>query len=413
MTHRRLLLFISFLFASGCGTSSQVLDVRPEAVGLSSAKLRKVGEVMNGMVREGRIVGGLVMVAKNGRIAYVTTYGRIDRETGNPVRRDTIFRIYSMTKAIATAAALTLVEEGKLDLDAPVGKYVPELKELRVYTPEGLRPPKRPPTVKDLMLHTAGFRYGGGPPIVARAYQERQPLKAKDLEEMAQRLSAVPLAYQPGTDWVYSLSIDVVGLVIERASGTPLDRFLEERIFTPLGMHDTGFHVPPEKIDRFAGNYRREKEGLRLIDAPAESKYAKPATFFSGGGGLVSTADDYMRFLLMVEGGGQLQGVRILKPGTVKLMTTNQLPAEAFPIYFGKQIRHKTGFGLGFSVRTAASEWDPQARVGEYGWGGAASTHYWVSPNDRLIVVTMEQTMPYTFDTEWAVKGMIYDALMN
>ncbi len=221
----------------------------------------------------------------------------------------------------------------------------------------------------------------------------------------------MPLAYDPGKDWVYSMSIDVLGLAIERASGMTLDRFLDERIFKPLDMPDTGFSVPAGKADRFAANYQRGEKGLKVIDAPRESKYLKPPGLLSGGGGLVGTARDYLRFLLMIEAGGILDGRRILKPETVRLMTTNQLPKEAFPIYFGKQIRHGTGFGLGFSVRTADTEWDPAARVGEYGWGGAASTHYWVSPKDRLIVVTMEQTMPYTFDLEFAVKGLIYDAL--
>jgi CubicO group peptidase (beta-lactamase class C family) len=178
-------------------------------------------------------------------------------------------------------------------------------------------------------------------------------------------------------------------------------------------MRDSGFSVPAEKVGRFAGNYQREKDGLKEIDEPAKSKYLKPPGLVSAGGGMVSTIRDYMRFLLMIDGGGALHGVRILSPESVKLMTTNLLPKEAFPIYFGNQKRHGTGFGLGFSVRTADTEWDPAGRVGEYGWGGAASTHYWVSTKDHLAVVTMEQTMPYTFDVEFAVKGLIYDAIVK
>jgi CubicO group peptidase (beta-lactamase class C family) len=227
---------------------------------------------------------------------------------------------------------------------------------------------------------------------------------------MAKRLAKVPLAFDPGSDWNYGISIDVLGLAIQRASGMPLDRFLEERIFKPLDMHDSGFMVPPEKVGRFAANYQRQDDGLKLIDDPGKSKYLKPPGLVSGGGGMVSTIRDYMRFLLMVDGGGELRGVRILSPESVRLMTTNQLPREAFPIYFGKEKRHGTGFGLGFSIRTADTEWDKAGRVGEYGWGGAASTHYWASPKDHLVVVTMEQTMPYSFDVEFAVKGPIYDA---
>jgi CubicO group peptidase (beta-lactamase class C family) len=410
MRHLKLL---PILLLAACAASGprEVPQAEPAAVGLSAAKLAKVDAVMDGFVRDRKIAGGLVAIAKDGQVVYLKSFGQMDRESGRPVQADTIWRLYSMTKAIVTAASLILVEEGKIALDDPVSKHVPELAEVKVLTAEGPRTPARPPTVKDLMLHTAGYGYGGNPPAVQKAYREKKPLEAKDLDDMAERLKDVPLAFDPGMDWLYSVSIDVLGLVVQRASKTPLDRFLQERIFGPLDMRDAGFTVPPEKLDRFAANYQRAGGDLKLIDAPKESKYARPVSFHSGGGGLVGTARDYLRFLLMIEGGGSLHGTRILQPETVKLMTTNQLPPKAFPIYFGKEIRHATGFGLGFSVRTADSAWDPQARVGEYGWGGAASTHYWVSPKDRLVVVTLEQTMPYTFDTEFAVKGLIYDAL--
>ncbi len=399
---RRLVPFV-LLLALGCAATG----------GLSAEKLAILDPVIVEMIEKKKIAGEVIIVAKDGEVAYLNAWGKMDLEAGKPMRPDTIFRIYSMTKAIATAAALVLFDEGKLGLDDPIGKWIPELKDLQVQAADGVRKPARTPTVKDLMLHTAGFTYGGAGKPSDKLYGEKKPLEAKDLNDMAARLSSIPLAYEPGKDWIYSVSIDVLGLVVERVSGMKLDRFLEERIFKPLDMKDTGFSVPPEKLDRFAANYNRSGETLKLGDAPATSKYAKPATFFSGGGGLVSTARDYMRFLLMVEGGGEFQGVRILKPGTVRLMTTDQLPQEAFPIYFGKQVRHGTGFGLGFSVRTKNTEWDPAAREGEYGWGGAASTHYWVSPKDRLVVVTLEQTMPYSFDTEFAVKGLIYDAIVK
>jgi len=386
---------LPLLLALGCAAAPR----------LSPEKLHSLDPVLDGMVAKKKLAGAIVLVAKDGEIVFERSYGMMDLEAATPMRPDAIVRIYSMTKAIVTAAALLLVDEGKLGLDDPVAKSIPEFKDLKVQTPEGLRDPSRPPTVKDLMLHTAGFTYGGGSRLPDKLYQEKKPLESKDLDEMAAKLATIPLAFDPGKDWNYSLSIDVLGLVIERVSGKKLDRFLEERIFKPLGMGDTGFHVPAEKAGRFAANYERQGEELKRIDTP--SKYLKPATFLSGGGGLVSTARDYMRFLLMIDRGGE----GLLKPATVRLMTTDQLPREAFPIYFGKQVRHGTGFGLGFSVRTAATEWDPAAPVGEYGWGGAASTHYWTSPKDRLIVVTLEQTMPYTFDTEFAVKGLIYDAL--
>jgi CubicO group peptidase (beta-lactamase class C family) len=394
----------------GCGSvPGEVPESKPSA-GVA-AKLLKVDVAVREMIEKKKVAGEVVLVAKDGQIVYTGAWGKMD-EAGTPMKADTIFRIYSMTKAIVTAGALILVDEGKLRLDAPIAELLPEFKATPVYAADGNRAPARPPTVKDLMLHIAGFTYGGGDRPVGKQYQEKKPLESPDMDEMVKRLSAIPLAFEPGKDWVYSVSIDVLGAVVERASGQKLDRFLQERIFAPLDMKDTGFHVPPEKADRFARLYTRNENGLKLSDDSRE-KYLKPPGFLSGGGGLVGTARDYMRFLLMIDGGGQLQGRRILAPETVRLMTTNQLPKEAFPIYFGKQVRHGTGFGLGFSVRTADSEWDPQARLGEYGWGGAASTHYWTSPKDHVVVVTMEQTFPYSFDTEFALKGLIYDALLK
>lgn len=401
---------IVLLFAAGCGPSlREVPEVRPDAS--VSGKLRRVDAVVEEMIAAKKLAGAVVVAAKDGQVVFTGSYGKMDLEAATAMRPDAIFRIYSMTKAIVSAAALVLVDEGKLKLDAPIGESIPELRSLQVAAPEGNRAPLRSPTVKDLLLHTAGFLYGNADRPGGKLYQEKKPLEAANLDDMAKRLAGIPLSFEPGKDWVYSLSIDVLGLVIERVSGTKLDRFLEERIFKPLDMRDTGFFVPAEKLDRFAANYQRAGKELKRIDVP--SKYLKSPGLLSGGGGLVSTARDYLRFLLMVEGGGELHGTRILSAESVRLMTTNQLPKEAFPIYFGKEIRHATGFGLGFSVRTADSAWDPTARAGEYGWGGAASTHYWVSPKDRIVVVTMEQTMPYSFETEFAVKGLIYDALLK
>ena len=236
---------------------------------------------------------------------------------------------------------------------------------------------------------------------------------AKDLQDYVGRLATVPLAYHPGEQWIYSNSIDVLGLVIQKASGQPFEEFLEERLFEPLGMTDTGFYVPADKLDRFAVNYNRDEKGLTPIATrDANEKYHSMPAVPSGGGGLVGTAGDYMRFLLMIANGGTWDGQRYLSPESIKRMTTNQLPEAAFPISFGKQIRHGTGFSFGFNVRTADTDWDKSARIGEYGWGGAASTHYWVSPeDDGLIVVTLEQIMPFDFSTEWLLKPVIYEAI--
>jgi CubicO group peptidase (beta-lactamase class C family) len=385
--------------------------VLPAKAGLSESKLDEVDQFMERQVADQKIAGGIVIISHDGKIGFFRTYGMRDIGAQKPMTPDTIFRIYSFSKAITTAAALNLYDAGKVGLDDPVSKYIPSFANLKVATTNGLRLPARPVTIKDLMLHTSGLAYGDGPDALKEAYKRLKPLESTDLAEMAEKLSQVPLAFDPGTSWSYSPGIDVLGRVIEVASGKSLDEFLAESIFKPLDMKDTAFSVPPEKVGRFAVNYRRSPDGLQATNAFPEMKYTPSTTFFSGGGGLVSTARDYMRFLSMIERGGKLDGHRILHAKTVKLMTSNQLPEAAFPIRFGKEMRHGTGFGLGFNVRTEITTWDPAGRVGEYGWGGAASTHYWASPRDKLIVITLEQIMPYQFDTEFGVKKIIYDAV--
>ena len=393
--------------------ANEIPIVPPGRVGLSESKLAEVSQFMDRAVADQKIAGGIVMISRKGKIGFSRCYGQTNREENQPMKPDTIFRIYSMSKAITTAAALTLVEAGKVELDDPASVYIPSFNKLKVATTNGLRNPHRPMTVRDLMLHTSGLSYGSGPEALKTAFERMKPFEAANLEEMCERLAQVPLAFDPGTDWLYGVSTDVLGRVIEVASGASLDVFLTKTIFEPLDMRDTAFSVPPAKLSRFAANYSRTTNGLAVIDKPATSQYAGKVTLFSGGGGLVSTARDYMRFLAMVEGGGRLDGHRVLRPSTVKLMTINLLPPAAFPIYFGKEIRRGTGFGLGFSVRTEITDWDPSGHVGEYGWGGAASTHYWISPKDDLIVLTLEQIMPYQWDTEFGLKKIIYDAIQK
>jgi CubicO group peptidase (beta-lactamase class C family) len=384
--------------------------VTPDKAGLAEAKLAEIGPFMEREVSDQKISGGIVIVSHEGKIGFFHSYGLRDCEAKKPMTPDTIFRIYSMSKAITSAAALHLYDAGKLGLDDPVSKYIPSFADLKVAASAGLRPPARPMTVRDLMLHISGLTYGDGPDALKEAWGRLKPMEATNLAEMAEKLAQVPLAFDPGTDWNYGVGIDVLGRVIEVASGQSLDAFLDQVIFRPLDMQDTAFSVPAEKLDRFAANYTRSN-GLSVIDAPATSKFAGKVTLFSGGGGLVSTARDYMRFLTMIEGGGTLEGHRILRDQTVKLMTCNLLPTAAYPIHFGTERRYGAGFGLGFAVRTENTSWDPDAHLGEFSWDGAASTHYWVSPADKLIVVTLEQIMPYEWDTERGVKKIIYQAL--
>ncbi len=386
--------------------------VAPAKAGLSETALAGVDRVMEREVAGQKIAGGIVIVSHNGKIGFFHAYGLQDREAQIPMTPETIFRIYSMSKAITTAAALNLYDAGKIGLEDPVSKYIPSFANLMVATTNGLRAPSRPVTIRDLMLHISGLTYGDGPAALKEAYARLKPMESTNLAEAVEKLSQVPLAFDPETDWHYGLGIDVLGRVIEVASGKSLDEYLAQTIFQPLDMKDTGFSVPPEKLGRFAANYTRTN-GLKVIDAPAESKFARRVTLFSGGGGLVSTARDYMRFLTMIEQGGKLDGHRILRASTVKLMSSNLLPREAFPIYFGTEKRWGTGYGLGFAVCTEVTGWDPAAHVGEFGWDGAASTHYWISPADKLIVVTLEQIMPYEWDTERGVKKIIYDSIQN
>jgi CubicO group peptidase (beta-lactamase class C family) len=393
--------------------SAEIPQVSPAEAGLDEGKLVEVHRFVSRQIENQQIAGGIVLVWHRGKIVYINAMGLRDIEAQKPMQTDTIVRLYSMSKAITTAAALRLCDEGKLDLDDPVSKYIPGFADLQVATPDGeLRAPTREMVVRDLMLHTCGLTYGSGPEKVREGFARLRPMQAVNLAEMADKLSQIPLAFDPGSEWTYGVGIDVLGRVIEVASGQSLDEHLAQAIFEPLGMPDTAFRVPPAKLDRFAANYSRSPEGLKLIDAPGESRYAKEVTYFSGGGGLVGTATDYLRFLVMVMNGGELDGQRILRPETVALMTNNQLPEAAFPIRFGEELRHGTGFGLGFSVRTEITTWDPAGHVGECGWGGAASTHYWLSPADELIVITIEQIMPYQWDTEFGVKKFIYDAIV-
>ena len=394
--------------------AGELPTAKPEDVGMSSAKLAKVDDVMNELVKTERLAGGIVMIARHGKVVHFKPYGLADRETQRPMTTDAIMRFYSMSKAITSAGIMILAGDKKLSLNDPVSKFIPSFANLKVDTGDGLVAPKRPLNVADLLRHTSGFSYGGSRREKANeAHKKADPTNYEiTLKEMADRLADVPLAFHPGEDWIYGVSIDVLGRIIEVASGQKLDQFLQTRIFDPLDMRDTGFFVPQEKHNRFAQVYNSDGKGKLTIGDNSEGRdFTKPRAFLSGGGGLVSTARDYMRFLLMIQQGGTLGDARILRRQSVHLMTASQLPETVPHIYFGEQQRVGVGFGFGFSVREKMSDWDPAGRVGEYGWGGAASTHYWVSPKDGLAVITLEQTWPYSFMTEFAVKGLIYDAI--
>jgi len=395
--------------------AKELPTAKPEEVGMSSAALARIDPAVEKLIQQKKLVGGSVLVLRQGKVVYQKQFGFASRAAKKPMAKDTIFRIYSMTKGITSAAALMLHDEGKLDLDDPISKHLPEFASLTVWRgsaePVEVSPP---PTVRDLLRHTAGFSYGWGGTPVDKLYQKVKPLdRNKTLAEMAKVVSDLPLLYQPGEKWIYGINTDILGRVVEAASGKKFATFLEERFFTPLGMPDTGFHVPAERADRLADVFAGKAGVLGTAEPAKGSPFLTPPAQQSGGGGLVSTITDYGRFLQMIANGGTFQGKTYLKKDTVKLMTTNQLPKEIPAITLG-DTRHGTGFGLGFSVRTAIDKrWDRHARVGEFGWGGMASTHYWVSPDDELVVVTMEQTLPYNSHMETTLKPIIYEALTN
>jgi CubicO group peptidase (beta-lactamase class C family) len=401
---------------SAARTAGTLPLAKPEDAGMSSAKLLQAAARADTLIAEKKLAGAIVMVARHGKVVHRSVHGQMDIEAGKPMRENTIFRIYSMSKPIVSVAAMMLQEEGKLALDAPIARYLPEMADLVLYKEGGNVVPSRQPIVADLLRHSAGLTYGifGNTPV-DRLYREEQILDGGGtLADMTGKLGKIPLLYDPGTDWVYSVATDVTGRLVEVVSGKPLDVFLRARIFAPLNMPDTAFWVPEGKVDRFAATYGpAENGGLQLVDAPSTSRFARPTKFFSGGGGLVSTAHDYMRFVLMLVNGGTLDGQRLLQRTTLEQMTANQLPEKAMPVAFGPVQRTGIGFGFGFSVIVKKSPWDPAGRIGEYGWGGAASTHFWISPADDLAVITLEQTMPYSPLLESALKGPIYDAILT
>ena len=388
----------------------------PTEVGMSPVKLEKVKAAVQAAVDQKQTAGVVLAIVRRGKLAMLETFGKSDIAADKPMRPDSIFRIYSMTKPIVTVAAMQLVEEGKIKLDDPVSKYVPEFKDLRVHSGTGndTVPARREVTIRDLMRHTSGLTYGAFDNTpVDLLYRQANILDRGDtLAGFARKLGKLPLLYQPGTQFQYSVSTDVLGHLIEVVSGQSLDDYLQARIFRPLDMRDTGFFVPADKLDRLTANYGPDdKGGLKVIDAPLTSPYRAQPKFLSGGGGLVSTARDYLRFCQMMLGEGELEGKRLLRPETVREMTVNQLPAEALPMKLGALPLDGMGFGLGFSVRMAPNLVAPAKSLGEFGWGGAASTHFWICPKQQLVVVILQQYMPVTPRLEIALKPLIYGSI--
>ncbi len=367
----------------------------PESAGMSSDRLERLTAGMQALVDDGRLAGITTMIARHGRIVHFETYGHQDMAAGTAMAEDSIFRIYSMSKPITGVALMMLYEEGLFRLSDPVEKYRPSFKGLAVATGEDengitTEPADHPMTIRELMSHTSGLSYGifSQSPVDAKYREVNMMAPESTLQDMIDKMSRIPLRQQPGTIWHYSLSVDVQGYLVEVLSGQRFDEFLDERIFEPLGMVDSGFHVPSAAVDRFAGVYTYDKEG-KLTAPPQNSGrrgYLDPPTFLSGGGGLVSTTTDYMRVCQMLLDGGELDGVRLLAPSTVELMHRNQLPLDYPEMSPGSGM----GFGLDFAVVVDPVAADTISK-GEYYWGGAAGTWFWIDPLEDLVFVGMIQ----------------------
>jgi len=401
--------------AGGCAPSLDLTRIAPASAGFDAARLDAIHAHLARAVSERRIPGAVALVARDGRVAYVDTVGAADVEKSTPMAPDTIFRIANMTKPITSAAAMILVDDGVLKLSDPVSNYIPEFKDPLVLVGDGQDADGRPRSktvrarrevlVQDLLTHTSGIAYGfSASPRLAELYAKAGVTDGLtqaegDLAGHIARLGQLPLENQPGEAWKYGLSIDVLGRVIEVASMKPLDRFLEQRIFKPLGMVDTHFFLPPEKVQRLAALYALGDDRMfrRVGEEPvtagsvvysASCPYKGPKSYFSGGAGLVSTARDYLRFLQMLLNRGELDGTRILKPETVDHMCKNQIGDLPYgPVHGDK-------FGFGFGVVVNPSKEKEAAPVGTISWGGIYNTYFWVDPKNRIIGLLLMQLYP-------------------
>ena len=399
----------------------------PEEVGFVATRLKRLSERLEEGVRKNELPGAVVLIARNGKIAMFESFGYRDKETKAPMTNDAIFRIASMTKPIVTVAAIILMEEGKLTLQDPVSRYIPAFADTKVAfeqkNPDGTveylqKPQERQMTVQDLMRHTSGLTYGDiGANKIKQSYVDMKVAdRNQTLAEMADKLAKLSLLYQPGTTWEYSMSVDLLGRVVEVASGMPLDKFVEERITKPLKMGDTAFEAPADKKARGA---HPMKEGPKN-EMPAIPEVTEKFAWRSGGGGMVSTAADYARFLQMFANGGQLDGVRLISRKSIDLMTANALPPD---VEMGKDMwrfeamepsaRMGQGFGLGFAVRTEQGRNPLPGSPGDYYWGGAYGTYFWHDPRERMYVVFMMQSPVARLRYRYLMRDLVYQALIG
>ena len=396
--------------------------------GFDSQRLARVAELVDRYVAEGKLAGAQVQVAHRGEVALRHTVGRADVASDRPLGDDAIYRIYSMTKPITSIALMQLYEQGRVLLEDPVSAYIPEFAEMQVFTggtptAPKVRPAQTVMTVKDVLTHASGLTYGFFfQNNLDAMYREdglgNFELPDYTLEEGMRLLAAKPLAFDPGTAWNYSMSTDVCGRLVEVISGMGLDEYFAEHITGPLGMADTAFHVPADKKHRFTSNYAlTPDEPLLIVDSFDASPYLSPPVFLSGGGGLVGTVDDYQRFVDMLLNGGELDGRRIIGRKTLEYMTINHLPEgktlnELGQSLFSEAVMEGMGFGLGFSTLVDPARNGAVSSGGEFAWGGAASTAFWVDPSEEITCVFMTQLMPSSsYPLRREMKATVYQAL--
>ncbi len=406
---------------------TEMMTAKPADVGFSAPRLARIEKWMRTQIEGGRLANIEVMINRKGRTAFHHCEGKRDLARGTPATPDTIYRIYSMTKAMTSVAIMMLYEEGAFQLDDPISRFVPAFAGQRVYTGGGYgavqsEPAVRDITFRDLLTHTSGLTYGfmQANPVDAmyRAAKLELPGTEMTLTEFADKVAKVPLIAQPGAEWNYSVATDILGHLVAVISGKPFDAFLRERVIQPLGMVDTDFHVPAAKIQRFAACYIRGADGRpALMDDPEKSRFLHAPTAPSGGGGLVSTARDYMRFCQMLLNRGALGDVRLLGRKTVELMTLNHLDGDMAAMgqpRFGESNFHGIGFGLGFSVTLDPAKAQIAGSAGEYAWGGMASTAFWIDPKEEMSVIMMTQLIPSsTYPIRRELRVLSYQALVD
>lgn len=406
------------------------VDIDPKEVGLSAQRLALIDDHFRNYVDDGRLPGYTVAVARYGQIAYLATYGMRDVENAKPTTLETIYRIASMTKPITSLALMMLVEEGKIQITDPVADYIPSFGNLSVFTGGSSLKPVTAPSrelmrVWHLLTHTSGMTYGftyfdAVDDIYRRSGFEFGIGNRPSVEEACDALAKLPLCFEPGTSWNYSVSTDIVGRLVEVVSGMSLDEFFATRILGPLGMHDTAFSVPEDQADRLAALYQYDPAtgGKTLLDQAAKTALRKPRTL-SGGGGLYSTSYDYWRFMQMLENGGELDGVRIVSPTTIDLMTMNHLPNNADVTSFGRTLGEEVfydglGFGLGFSVVVDQARTRTACPEGTYGWGGMASTAFWVDPVEEISAMFYTQLLPSTtHPIRPYLRSLVYQSIIE